>query len=75
LPLAPWVLCDRTSAEQIVTVLDRLEQWLAGGDPKATQACAWACSRGEEDAESVAAWVGTLGVRLADRLAEADSWL
>ena len=50
-------------------------QWLAGGDPKATQACAWACSRGEEDAESVAASVGTLGVRLADRLAEADSWL
>jgi hypothetical protein len=74
LPPAPWVLCDRTSAEQIVTVLDLLEQWLAGGDPEAAEACARACSGGEADAVSVAAWVGALGARLAGRLEEADSW-
>lgn len=74
LPPAPWVLCDRTSAEQIITVLDLLEQWLDGGDPNATEACARACSGGEADAQTVGAWVGALGARLAGRLEEADSW-
>jgi Mg/Co/Ni transporter MgtE len=31
LPAAPWILLDRTTATQTATVLDRLEQWLAGG--------------------------------------------
>jgi hypothetical protein len=74
LPPAPWVLCDRTSAEQIVTVLELLEQWLAGGAPEAADACARACSGGEADAETVAAWVGVLGARLAGRVEEADAW-
>lgn len=43
LPLAPWILLDRT-ATQAATVLDRLEQWLAGaGEPAAVQACAAFC--------------------------------
>jgi hypothetical protein len=70
-PVAPWVLLDRTSAEQIT---DLLEQWLAGGDPDAAAACARACSAGESDAFAVAGWVGCLAARLSDRIEEADSW-
>jgi hypothetical protein len=56
-------------------VLDRLELWLAGaGAPDAVEACASACSREEDDAFSVAAWLGTLAARLEHRIAEADRW-
>jgi len=73
-PRSPWVLLDRTTIEQAATVLDLLEQWLAGGDPAATEACARACSAGESDAFEVAAWVGTLALHLQDRIDEVDSW-
>ena len=75
LPPAPWVLIDRTTATQAAPVLDRLEQWLAGaGGPDAVEACARACSLEEDDALSVAAWLGTLAARLDRRIEEADSW-
>jgi hypothetical protein len=75
LPPAPWILLDRTTAIQTATVLDRLEQWLAGaGEPAAVQACAAACSLEEDDAFSVAAWLGALAARLERRIAETDSW-
>ena len=75
LPTAPWILLDRTTATQAATVLDRLEQWLAGGGtPAAVEACARACSLEEDDALSVAAWVGALASRLERRIAETDSW-
>jgi len=75
LPPAPWILLDRTTATQAVTVLDRLEQWVAGaGEPAAVAACAAACSLEEDDALSVASWLGALAARLEHRIAEADSW-
>ena len=75
LPPSPWILLDRTTATQAATVLDRLEQWLAGaGEPAAVEACAAACSVEEDDAFSVAAWLGALASRLEHRIAEADSW-
>ncbi|MGH3842156.1 MAG: hypothetical protein ACRDS0_12030 [Pseudonocardiaceae bacterium] len=74
LPPAPWILLDSTTTKQAAAVLDQLEQWLAGADPTATEACAHACSHGQADAFEVAAWVGTLANRLRDRIEEADSW-
>lgn len=75
LPPAPWILLDRTTAIHAATVLDRLEQWLAGaGEPAAVEACAAACSLEEDDAFSVAAWLGALASRLERRIEEADSW-
>lgn len=75
LPSAPWILLDRTTATQAATVLDRLEQWLVGaGTPTAVEACARACSLEEDDAFSVAAWVGALASRLEHRIEETDSW-
>jgi hypothetical protein len=74
LPPSPWILVDRTTIEQTATVLGLLEEWLTGGDPHATRACAQACSAGQDDAAGVARWVGTLADRLADRLKEVDSW-
>jgi hypothetical protein len=75
LPASPWILLDRTTATQAATVLDRLEQWLAGsGTPAAVAACAAACSLEEDDAFSVAAWVGALAARLEHRITETDSW-
>jgi len=75
LPPAPWVLIDRTTATQAATVLNRLEQWLAGaGEPDAVEACARACSLEEDDAISVAAWLEALAARLDRRIEEADSW-
>jgi hypothetical protein len=75
LPASPWILLDRTTATQAATVLDRLEQWLAGaGTPAAVDACARACSLQEDDAFSVAAWVGALASRLEHRIAETDAW-
>jgi hypothetical protein len=54
-------------------VLDRLEQWLAGaGDATAVESCAAACSLAQDDAFSVAAWVGALAARLEHRIAETD---
>lgn len=73
LPPAPWVLIDRTTTKQAAAVLDLLEQWLAGGEPELTEACARACSRGEADAFEVAAWVGALAARLQNRVEAADS--
>jgi hypothetical protein len=56
-------------------VLDRLEQWLAGGGaPEAVAACAAACSLEQDDAFSVAAWLGALAARLEHRIEQADSW-
>jgi hypothetical protein len=56
-------------------VLDRLEQWLAGGGaPEAVASCAAACSREEDDAFTVAAWLGALAARLEHRIEESDSW-
>ncbi len=64
LPSAPWILLDRTTANQAATVLNRLEQWLAGaGTPDAGAACAAVCSLEEDDAFSVAAWLGALAPR------------
>jgi hypothetical protein len=75
LPVSPWILLDRTTATQAASVLDRLEQWLAGaGEPAAVEACARACSLEEDDAFSVAAWVGALASRLEHRIEETDSW-
>jgi hypothetical protein len=75
LPPAPWILLDRTTAIQAATVLDRLEQWLAGaGEPAAVEACAAVCSLEEDDAFSIAAWLGALASRLQRRIEEADSW-
>jgi hypothetical protein len=75
LPPAPWILLDRTTATQAATVLDRLEQWLAGGGtPEAVEACARACSLEEDDAFTVAAWLGALAARMERRIEEADSW-
>jgi hypothetical protein len=75
LPPSPWILLDATTAIQTATVLDRLEQWLAGaGEPAAVEACALACSLGESDAFTVATWLGALATRLQHRIEEADSW-
>ena len=74
LPPAPWILLDSTTAEQAATVLERLEAWLAGADPAATEACAHTCSHAPADAFKVAAWVGTLADRLQTRIEEVDSW-
>ena len=75
LPPAPWILLDRTTATQAAMVLGRLEQWLAGGgEPAAAQACAAICSLEEDDAFSVAAWLGALAARLEHRIEDADSW-
>jgi hypothetical protein len=74
LPPSPWVLIDRTTLEQTSTVLDLLEQWLAGGDPGPTEDCARACSGGQSDAFEVAAWAGTLAARLRQRIEAVDSW-
>jgi hypothetical protein len=75
LPVSPWILLDRTTATQAALVFDRLEQWLAGGGtPEAVAACAAACSREEDDAFTVAAWLGALAARLERRVAETDSW-
>jgi hypothetical protein len=75
LPPAPWILLDRTTATQAATVLDRLEQWLAGAAaPDAAASVAAACSLEQDDAFSVAAWLGALASRLENRIAEADSW-
>lgn len=75
LPPAPWILLDRTTAIQAATVLDRLELWLAGaGEQAAVEACVAACSLEEDDAFSVAAWLGTLASRLERRIEEADTW-
>ena len=75
LPPAPWILLDRTTATQAATVLDRLEQWLAGAAaPDAAASCAAACSLEEDDAFSVAAWLGALAARLEHRIEESDSW-
>jgi hypothetical protein len=74
LPPTPWILLDRTTATQAATVLDRLEQWLAGGGtPDAVEACARACSLEEDDAFTVAAWLGALASRLEHRIAETDA--
>jgi hypothetical protein len=75
LPSSPWILLDRTTAAQAATVLDRLEQWLAGGgEPTAVEDCAAFCSNEESDAFTVAAWVGALATRLEHRIEETDSW-
>jgi hypothetical protein len=75
LPPAPWILLDRTTATQTAAVLDRLEQWLDGtGAPAAVEACAAACSSAEDDAFTVAAWLGALAARPQHRIEEADSW-
>jgi hypothetical protein len=74
LPPSPWVLGDTTTVEQTTTVLELLEEWLAGGNPAATEACPRACSAGEDDPLGVAAWIGTLAARLRDRTEEASSW-
>ncbi|MGQ0577123.1 MAG: hypothetical protein ACT4RN_23410 [Pseudonocardia sp.] len=75
LPPSPWILLDCTTATQAATVLDRLEQWLAGaGDTAAVEACAAACSLEEDDAFSVAAWVGALAARIEHRITETDTW-
>jgi hypothetical protein len=75
LPASPWILLDRTTATQAALVLDRLEQWLAGaGEVSAVEACARACSLEEDDAVSVAAWVGALAARLDRRIEETDRW-
>ena len=75
LPPAPWILLDRTTATQAAMVLDRLANWLAGaGEPAAVAACAAACSLEEDDAISVAAWLGALAARLERRIQEADQW-
>ena len=72
---APWILLDRTTATQTAAVLDRLEQWLGGaGAPAAVEACAAACSHDQDDAFTVAAWLGALAARLQHRIEEADSW-
>ena len=73
LPPSPWILLDRTTAQQTLTVLSRLEQWLASADPDATDSCARTCSHGEDDAVSVAGWVGTLAAHLNRRIHAADS--
>jgi acyl transferase domain-containing protein len=73
-PGSPWILLDRTTAEQAAAVLDRLEQWLAGADPAATTDCAHTCSHGQADEFEVAAWVGTLAAHLRERIEEVDSW-
>jgi hypothetical protein len=74
-PPAPWILLDRTTAAQAATVLDRIARWLAGaGEPAAVAACAAACSLGEDDELSVAAWLDALAARLDHRIAETDAW-
>lgn len=70
---APWIRLDRTTATQTAAVLDRLEQWLGGGAPAAVEACAAACSHDQDDAFTVAAWLGALAARPQHRIEEADS--
>ena len=72
LPPAPWILLDRTIVEQAAVVFERLEEWLAGADPQATADCAHACSLGEADEVEVAAWLGTLGAHLHQRIQDSD---
>ena len=74
LPPAPWILIDRTIVEQAAVVFERLEEWLAGADPQATDDCAHACSRGEADEVEVAAWLGILAAHLHQRIEEVDAW-
>jgi hypothetical protein len=74
LPPSPFVLLDTITVEQAAAALSRLEGWLRSADPAATAACAHACSFGEDDAVSVAGWVGTLADRLRSRAEEATSW-
>lgn len=75
LPVAPWIVLDRSTATQTAAVLDRLKQWLAGaGEPGAVAACAAACSLEQDDAFTVAAWLGALATRLVHRIEEADTW-
>jgi hypothetical protein len=75
LPASPWILLDRTTATQAATVLDRLEQWLAGAaEPAAAASCAAACSMEQDDAFTVAAWLGALAARLEHRIEETDQW-
>jgi hypothetical protein len=72
LPLAPWILLDRTVVEQTAVVFERLEEWLAGGNPTAARLCARACSADEAGAEEVAAWLGTLAAHLHQRITASD---
>jgi hypothetical protein len=75
LPAPPWILLDRTTATQAAMVLDRLEQWLAGAaEPDAAASVAAACSLEQDDAFTVAAWLGALAARLEHRIEEADQW-
>ena len=74
LPVSPFVLVDTTVVDQAAAALARLEQWLHQGHPDAVQACAHACSNGEEDADAVAGWVGTLADLLHHRIEETRSW-
>ena len=53
-------------------MFERLEEWLAGADPQATADCAHACSLGEADEVEVAAWLGTLGAHLHQRIQDSD---
>jgi hypothetical protein len=73
LPPSPWILLDRISVEQAAAVFERLEEWLAGGNPTAARLCARACSLGEADADEVAAWLGTLAAHLHQRLEISDA--
>lgn len=74
LPVSPFVLLDTTTVAQAATALARLEQWLHVGDPGPVEACAHACSNGEDDADAVASWVGTLADLLRNRIEETQSW-
>jgi hypothetical protein len=74
LPVSPFVLVDTTTVSHAAVALARLEQWLHLGDPAAVHACAQACSNGEDDADAVASWVGTLADLLRNRIEEARSW-
>lgn len=74
LPVSPFVLLDTTTVSQAAAALARLEQWLHQGDLAAVDACAHACSNGEDDADAVASWVGTLADLLRHRIEETRSW-
>ena len=74
LPLAPWILVERTTLDQTATALERLEAWLLGGELDPATDCAHTLSRGEDDPTGVARWVGTLASQLRTRIEEASSW-
>jgi hypothetical protein len=74
LPASPFVLLDTTPVSQAAAALARFEQWLHVGDPGAVEACAHTCSNGEDDADAVASWVGTLADLLRNRIEETQSW-